>query len=175
MVWLQCSPIQITALARRGGDGRPLYLYMYFVCGYHSSPSPSWPIQVTGNPYLSGCPSEIMQRRLSPFSPSFSMVITTDERTIKTPIPKYRLYWCFCFWGGVAILKVLNLVRNRVLNSCRIWSTTQLNTLPPPTPHSHTQFWEGGGGVGEVREKVEGHQFTRGVKNTNMTDCISSL
>jgi hypothetical protein len=24
--------------------------------------------------------------------------------------------------------------------------------------------------VGEVREKVEGQQFTRGVENTNMTD-----
>ncbi len=35
-------------------------------------------------------------------------------------------------WGGVAILQVLNLVRNRVLNSCNIWSTTQLNTH-----HSH--------------------------------------
>jgi hypothetical protein len=29
--------------------------------------------------------------------------------------------------------------------------------------------------VGEVREKVEGHQFTRAVENTNMTDCISGL
>jgi hypothetical protein len=27
----------------------------------------------------------------------------------------------------------LNLVRNRVINSCRIWSLTQLNT-PHPTP-----------------------------------------
>jgi hypothetical protein len=32
-----------------------------------------------------------------------------------------------------------------------------------------------GGGVGEVREKVEGQQFTRRVENNNMTDCISSL
>jgi hypothetical protein len=32
-----------------------------------------------------------------------------------------------------------------------------------------------GGGVGEVIEKVEGQQFTKGVENTNMTDCISSL
>jgi hypothetical protein len=32
------------------------------------------------------------------------------------------------------------------------------------------------GRSGEVREKVEGQQqFTRGVENTNMTDCISSL
>jgi hypothetical protein len=33
----------------------------------------------------------------------------------------------------------------------------------------------GKGERGEVREKVEGQQFTRGVENTNMTDCISSL
>ncbi len=29
--------------------------------------------------------------------------------------------------------------------------------------------------MGEVRVKVEGQKFTRGVENTNMTDCISSL
>jgi hypothetical protein len=28
--------------------------------------------------------------------------------------------------------------------------------------------------MGEVREKVEGQKFTRGVENTDMTDCISS-
>jgi hypothetical protein len=28
--------------------------------------------------------------------------------------------------------------------------------------------------VGEIREKVEGQQCTRGVENTNMADCISS-
>jgi hypothetical protein len=32
-----------------------------------------------------------------------------------------------------------------------------------------------GGGVGEVREKVEGQKFKRGVENTNKTDCIFSL
>ncbi len=74
---------------------------------------------------------------------------------------------------------VLNLVRNRVLNSCRIWSTTQLYTpsSPPPTATHclyilYVYFW---GGMGEVREKVEGQQFTREVEKTNMTDCISSL
>jgi hypothetical protein len=36
-------------------------------------------------------------------------------------------------------------------------------------------YFEKGGGEGEVREKVEGQQFTRGVENTYMTDCISSL
>jgi hypothetical protein len=28
--------------------------------------------------------------------------------------------------------------------------------------------------VGEVREKVEGQQYTRGFENTNMTDCTVS-
>jgi hypothetical protein len=32
-----------------------------------------------------------------------------------------------------------------------------------------------GVGLGEVREKEEGKQFTRGVENANMADCISSL
>jgi hypothetical protein len=64
-------------------------------------------------------------------------------------------------WGDVSVLLGLNLVRNRVLNSCRIWSTTQLNTPSlTPHPHSHTLSVytvhlprEGGGG--KVREKAQ--------------------
>ena len=66
-----------------------------------------------------------------------------------------------------------------------VYNTTQ----HPPTPHPpannfciqytvlYVHFWGGarGGGVGEVREKGEGQQFTRGVENINTTDCISSL
>jgi hypothetical protein len=37
-------------------------------------------------------------------------------------------------------LKVLNLIRNRVLNSCRILSPTQLNTAPHPLPATHCMF-----------------------------------
>jgi hypothetical protein len=58
------------------------------------------------------------------------------------------------------------MVRNRVLNSCRIWSTTKLNT-PPPHPHSHTlsiytvrSLLGREGRSGEVKEKVEGQKFT---------------
>ncbi len=61
----------------------------------------------------------------------------------------------------------------------------QHNSTPtapsPPPPQLHTvciycTFTFGKGEwVGEVREKVEGQQFTRGVENINMTDCISSL
>jgi hypothetical protein len=36
-------------------------------------------------------------------------------------------------------------------------------------------YFEKGEGVGEIREKVDGQQFTRGVENTNMNDFISSL
>ncbi len=56
-----------------------------------------------------------------------------------------------------------------------------LNSTPPPPTATHCLYTvrllrDGVGvGVGEVREKVEGQQFTRGVENTNMTDCISSL
>jgi hypothetical protein len=60
-----------------------------------------------------------------------------------------------------------------------VYNTTQ--HPPPHRPHSHTLsvynlllLWEGGV-VGEVREKVEGQQFRRGVENTNMTECISIL
>jgi hypothetical protein len=53
---------------------------------------------------------------------------------------------------------------------------------PPPPPTAPLcqyilcKFTLGrGGGVGQVREKAEGQQFTRGVENTNMTYCISSI
>jgi hypothetical protein len=90
-------------------------------------------------------------------------VDTMDVGTLKTPIPNVVFTGHFCL-GRCSNLYVLNLVRNRVLNSCKIWSTTQLKT-PHPHPHSHTLsvytvclLWEEG--RGEVREKVEGQQYT---------------
>ncbi len=57
-----------------------------------------------------------------------------------------------------------------------VYNTTQ---HPPTHPHSRLYilyvYFGKGGGMGEVREKVEGQQVIRGVENTNMTDCISSL
>ncbi len=54
----------------------------------------------------------------------------------------------------------------------------QQKSTPPP-PHSHTlyvYFGKGGRGEGSQREgTVDGQQLTRGVANTNMTDCLSSL
>ncbi len=64
--------------------------------------------------------------------------------------------WQFCGGGGV-----LNLVRNRVLNSCRIWSPTQLNTPHPPPSHTLSAYtvhwlWEGREGWGELERRLEG-------------------
>jgi hypothetical protein len=59
-----------------------------------------------------------------------------------------------------------------------VYKSTQHPPSPSPTA-THCLYilyiGKGGGGLGEVREEVEGQQFTRGVENTNMTDCISSL
>ncbi len=89
------------------------------------------------------------------------------RRNYKDTNPKCRLYWFFClrwcsnFVGSESGQKqIVKLLQNMVYN------TTQ-----HPPPHSHTMsvyFGKGGGGVGEVRDKVDG-QFTRGVENTNMT------
>jgi len=63
----------------------------------------------------------------------------------------FCLGWCSNFVGSES-------GQNGELNSCRIWSTTQLNTSPTPPPHSHTlsvylvYFGKGGRGGGGQRE-----------------------
>ncbi len=92
------------------------------------------------------------------------MVLHMDEGTLKTPIPKCSFYWSFCFgWGSNFVSsesgekQCVKLLQNMAYN------TTQ--HAPPPTlPQPHTvciycTFSLGGGGV-EVREKVEGQQYT---------------
>jgi hypothetical protein len=72
-------------------------------------------------------------------------------------------------WGGVKILWVLSvkLLQNMVYN------TTQ---HPPTFTHClyilYDYFGKGGG---RKEGTVEGQLYTRGVENTNMTNCISSL
>jgi hypothetical protein len=80
-----------------------------------------------------------------------------DEGTIKIPIPKCRLYWCF------------GLGRCTILVGSESGQEQSVKLL------QNMVYFGQGGGVGEVREKVEGQQFTRRVENTNMTDCISGL
>jgi hypothetical protein len=71
------------------------------------------------------------------------------------------LEWCSSFVGSESGQKQ---------SVCRIWSTTQLNT-PPPTL---SPPFGGKGEGGEVIEKLDGQQYTRGIENTNMTGCIFS-
>ncbi len=70
-------------------------------------------------------------------------------------------------------IQFLNVLFTGVFVLKNMVSTTQLNT-PPPPPHTATHclyiqyiyFGKGRGGGGvEVREKVEGKQYTRGVEN----------
>jgi hypothetical protein len=84
------------------------------------------------------------------------------------------------------------MVRNRVLNSCRIWSTAQFNTphTPPPPTQQHTVCIYctfslgrvGGGGQKEGRgETVHkyssfvhgGNSSQAGSKIPTMSECIS--
>ncbi len=101
-----------------------------------------------------------------------------DDGTIKTPIPKCRLHWCFClgwcsnFVGSESGQKEsVKLLQNMVYNTAQ---------HPPPPTATHCfyilyVYFGKAQGVGEVREKVEGQQFTREVENTNMTDCTPIL
>jgi hypothetical protein len=78
-------------------------------------------------------------------------------------------------------LQVLNLLRYRELNTCRIWSPTGINTPSPhPLPATYCLYilyFYTGKEVGELnkREGKRGNNSQSWVENTNMTDCISSL
>jgi hypothetical protein len=71
-----------------------------------------------------------------------------DEGTIKTPIPKCRLYWCFCLgWCS-------NFVgpESSQKQSVKLLQNMVYNTTQRPPPHSQTLslytvglLWEGGG------------------------------
>ncbi len=89
-------------------------------------------------------------------------VAPMDEGTLKSPIPKCRLYWSFClgscsnFVGSESGQKQsVKLLQNKVYN------TAQHPHHPQP-PHCLyiLYVYFGKGGEGEVREKVEGQQYT---------------
>jgi hypothetical protein len=76
-------------------------------------------------------------------------------------------------WDVAAILLVLNLVRDTVINNSRNWSPTQLNNPPPPTcPHPlpathclYKLYFDFGkremGGGGDPERRFEGQEFTK--------------
>jgi hypothetical protein len=73
----------------------------------------------------------------------------------------------------MGVLWVLNLVRYRVLISCRIWSPTGINT-PHPLPATHCLYIlyidTGKRGRDNQREGYRGNSSQSWVENTNMTD-----
>jgi hypothetical protein len=94
-----------------------------------------------------------------------------DEGTIKTQIPKCRLYWCFCLgWCSNFVGSEYGQKQSVKLLQNMVYNTTKHPPPPPPPPRHTLSVYTLGRGGGEVREKVEGQQFTRGVENTNMAD-----
>jgi hypothetical protein len=88
-----------------------------------------------------------------------------DQISIKTPNPKCRLFFKIYLYSYLA-------------------AGVYLSEAPYPLPPRYTLyefiplylFTQGKGGrVDEPVRRLEGLEFTRGVENTNMTDCISSL
>ncbi len=99
----------------------------------------------------------------------------------------------FCLgWSSNFLGSESSQIPYSVLNSCKIWSPTGLHTPTPSQPHTvciyctptpsqpHTvciycTLTQGGGGELNQREGYRGNSSQTWVKNTNMTDCISSL
>ncbi len=94
-----------------------------------------------------------------------------DEGTLKTPIPKYRYYWSFLF----GVVKQFLGSESGQKQSVKLLQNMVSNTTQHPPTATHClyilYFYFGKGG--EVREKVEGQQYTRGVENNNMTYCTN--
>jgi hypothetical protein len=90
-----------------------------------------------------------------------------DQIIYKDPKPKRRLF-----------LKLISKGTWRQVFICLHMVSTQ--PIPPPVTHCmnhapvliHTEKVLGDG-VGEPVRKLEWRLFTRGVENTNTTDCIS--
>ncbi len=86
---------------------------------------------------------------------------TMDEGTLKTPTSLCRFHWPFClgWWSNL-----VGSASGQKQSVCRIWSTQHNSPpLPPPPPETQTvciksTFNLGRGG--EVREKIEGQQYT---------------
>ncbi len=95
------------------------------------------------------------------------------RRNYKTPIPKCPLHWCFCLRWCCSFV-------DSESESAAEYGLQHNSTPPHPPPPTNKHclylpyvYCGKGGEVGEVKEKVEGQQFTRGVENTNMTDITS--
>jgi hypothetical protein len=99
-----------------------------------------------------------------------------DEGTTKTPAINVVFTGVFCLeWCSNFVVYEYCQKQSVKLLQNMVYNTTQHPHPPPTATHCiHCMFTLGRGG-GLVSEKAEGQQFTRGVENTKMTDCISVL
>ncbi len=108
--------------------------------------------------------------------------IRVDEGTIKTPMPKCRLYWCFCLgWCSNFVGSESGQKQSVKLLHNMVYNTTQ----HPPTPHptvSHTLsvytvrlLWEGGRGGGGQREGRGATVHKRGWKYQHDWQYLQSI
>jgi hypothetical protein len=111
------------------------------------------------HPPLHGGADQVLPHRTK------AMVVTMDQISKETPNPKCQLF--------------LKIDQKRYLAE-GVYLSEAHDPLPPcytlneymyPCTYSHKE----GGGVDEPVRRLEGRSFTRGVENTNMTVCISSL
>jgi hypothetical protein len=81
-----------------------------------------------------------------------------DEGTLKTPIPKCRLYWSF-FFGVVYSSNFVGSESGRKQSVKLLQNMVYNTTQYPPQPHTiciYCTFTLGRGGGRGVRENVEG-------------------
>jgi hypothetical protein len=97
-----------------------------------------------------------------------------DEGTIKSPIPKCRLYWSFLFGNFVGS----ESGQKQSVKLLHAEDGLQQNSTPPnPTAtyclYTLYVYFGKGARIGEVREKVEGQQLSKEVENTYLQSTNS--
>jgi hypothetical protein len=81
------------------------------------------------------------------YTDRYSLGRPMDEGTKKTPIPKCRLYWCFCLgWCSNFVGSESGQKQSVKLLQNMVYNTTQHLTPPPPshTLSVYSLLWEGG-------------------------------
>ncbi len=104
--------------------------------------------------------------------PAAYLRLYMDEGTIKTPIPKCRLYWCFCFgWCSNFVGSESGQKQSVKRLQNMVYNTTQHPPPSPPQPHTvcivytlYVYFGKGGRGGGCQGEGSGATVYKRGRK-----------
>ncbi len=109
----------------------------------------------------------------------------TCRETLRQVFICLSLHLGFCFrWGGGGSSTFVGsesgqIQSVKVLNSCRIWSPTELNIPTPSQPLTAVCVYctvirgRGRGGTVEPEKRLEGQQLQSWVENINITDCLT--